>query len=197
MGGLPTWRHVSGPAAILAQSKKYGLQLAQFVPAVPLLTPFRLEATVGLRPGSTWQLQLDQTAPLVSPHAHALGHLSPELAALAEACADDPWQVLPAAEPRHIGADDMCVPDFICQHPQAPPVYVELFHAWHRGPLLRRLQQRQACPDPQLRLGVERKLLQRTDVAQAVAAYGGEARLLPFNGYPSPRRLRALLAATG
>ena len=194
----PRWQlQLSGPAAILAQSKKYGLQLALFVPAVPLLAPYRLEATVCLRPGSSWQLQLDETAPLVSPHGHALGHLPPELAALQSACAGEPWQVQPAAEPRHIGADDMCVPDFVCQHAQAPPVYVELFHGWHRGPLLRRLQQLQACPDAQLRLGVERKLLQRADVVQAVAAYGGESRLLAFNGYPSPRRLRALLAATG
>ena len=183
---------VTGPAAILTGSKKYGLQLATFLPVVPILHTFELHAEVQLRPGKTWQLQLSQTDPLVSWHGRALGQVPALVRALASRFADDAWQLEEDGLPRHVGAADMCVPDLCCHHVSGRRAYVELFHPWHAGPLLARLAQLQVRPDAALLLGIDRALLRRSAVAAAVAA--APACFL-FSGYPTPRALRALLAA--
>ena len=84
---------VEGPGAVLALHKKYGLQLANFLIAVPQLERWQLTADVESK-GRHALLELSDADPLVSPLSNALGWIPPELSTLAEGFADDPaWEV--------------------------------------------------------------------------------------------------------
>ena len=181
---------ISGPAAMFSVQKKYGLQLASFLPVVPVLENFTIEAEIAMRPPATWQLTLQHTHPLVSPHGRALGFIPPEVAHVAGQFVDDDWQLDLDAQARHVGANGMCVPDFIFRHRAGAVIFVELFHRWHQHALKQRIDDLRARPDPQLILGVDKALHQETHV-QALLADDGVA--FAFNSFPSERALRAVL----
>lgn len=182
---------LSGPAAIFAQQKKYGLQLAMFLPAVPLLDTYEMEATVELRRGKPWQLRLDHRAPLVSPYANRLGYLPPELAAWSAAFNDEAWSVVTDTLPRHAGTRDMCMPDFTFQHTSGAAVHVELFHRWHRHALLRRIEGLRSRPDAALLLGVDRTLGRDPAVS---AAMDSTNNVFLFSDMPTQRKMKDILA---
>ena len=70
---------VEGPGAILDMQKKYGLQLATFVTAVPLLKAFRLDAVIELPRRGPLKLSLSNKDPLVTIERAGLGHVPPEI----------------------------------------------------------------------------------------------------------------------
>lgn len=151
---------VEGPGKVLQGSKRYGLQLAEFVAVVPVLPRFRLSAWVKLRGKRPSELVLDEGSGLVSPHDKALGHVPEELVRAAESLADHPdWRLDPDPPPRHVGAKEMCVPDLAFEHRRTGERYdVELFHRWHAAALGRRLEQLATRAETDLILGVDRSL---------------------------------------
>lgn len=183
---------VEGPGAVLAMHKRYGLQLALFLSVVPVLERWELEAPLeGRKRGAV--LVLSQADPLVSPHPSALGHVPEEVAALAQGLEGEEWEVDLTPVPRHTGAVGLCVPDMTVRHrPSGREVALELFHAWHAGPLMRRLEELRSRPDPGLLLGVDRALAREAHERAALEAH---PQVLLFAGMPSPRRVRARVAA--
>lgn len=150
--------HVQGPAKLHASTKKYGLQLAQFFPIVPCFSAWRLRAEVKLGRGAPAMLHLNESAGLVSPYQSGLGHVPPEVQILCEKLEQSGWTVDLSPAPRHIGAKDMCVPDFAISTPGSAPIAVELFHRWHRTALDRRIGLLNEHRDPRIIFGVDRKL---------------------------------------
>ncbi|WP_404369640.1 DUF790 family protein [Corallococcus coralloides] len=182
---------VEGPGAMLALQKKYGLQLASFLSVVPVLERWELSAVLeDARKVST--LQLSHEDPLVSPLPAALGHVPPEVAALAEGFEDEAWELDLTPLPRHTGAAGLCVPDLTFRHRKTgQQVALELFHPWHAAPLSRRLAELRARPDAGLLLGVDRALAKEAAERQALE---GHPQVVLFNGFPSVRKLRERLA---
>ena len=190
---------ITGPAAVLALAKAYGLQLANFLPAVPLLTQYTVEAQVQLRRGNPWRLLLTQDDPLVSPHGQALGHTPAEFTTLVNGFADSAWTLSTEVEPRAVGATGMMVPDLLFQHSGGRHTAVELFHRWHQHSLTQRLAQLATRPDAGVLLGIDRSLLRQEPVAEALAQHAAAVRActFEFTGFPTPRRLLAALNAHG
>lgn len=183
---------VEGPGAMLALQKKYGLQLASFLSVVPALERWELAATVEASRGRHATLVLGHKDPLVSPLPAALGHVPPEVASLAEGFEDAAWELDLTPLPRHVGAAGLCVPDLTFRHRESrQEVALELFHAWHAGPLARRLEELRSRPDAALLLGVDRLLAKETAEREALEAH---PQVVLFNGFPSVRRLRERLA---
>lgn len=151
---------VEGPGKILDGAKRYGLQLAEFVAVVPVLSRFRLSAEVRMRGRGVSLLRLDESAGLVSPHDRALGYVPEPLLRVVESLGEHPdWRVDPDPPPRHVGAKEMCVPDLALEHRRTGVRYdVELFHRWHARAFARRLEQLATRPEAGLILGVERAL---------------------------------------
>ena len=181
---------VEGPGAMLALQKKYGLQLASFLTVVPVLGRWSLsaEVEVGRRRAT---LELDARDPLVSPHPSALGHVPPEVEALAKGFTDEAWELDLTPLPRHVGASGLCVPDLSFRHrATGREVALELFHPWHAGPLARRLGELRARPDPGLLLGVDRVLARDFAEREALEAH---PRVVLFHGFPSAKRIRERL----
>ena len=182
---------VEGPGSMLSLQKKYGLQLASFLSVVPVLERWHLTAAIE-NPRRRVTLVLDEKDPLVSPHGAALGHIPPEVASLAEGFDDADWELDLLPLPRHVGASGLCVPDLTFRHRDTGrEVALELFHAWHAGPLARRLEELRSRPDEGLLLGVDRTLAKDT---QARAELEAHPRVVLFHGFPSAKRLRARLS---
>jgi predicted nuclease of restriction endonuclease-like RecB superfamily len=181
---------VEGPGAILSMQKKYGLQLANFFGAVPLLPRWRLSATVKLPRKAACALELSDEDPLVSPFSGAPGHVPEEVQQFVEGFADDAWTIDTTPEIRPVGVRDVAVPDFVLRHRQSgETVAVELFHRWHRAVLDRRIESLASRPDPGLILGVDRALLD-DELAQRIEA---SERMFTFNAFPSKRALEKVL----
>jgi uncharacterized protein len=182
---------VEGPGAMFDMQKKYGLQLATFLAAVPLLSQFTVEAEVAVPRGATGLLVLDHKDPLRALDRTALGHIPPEIEVGLAALADERWHIDPLPELRHTGALGMCVPDFgLRDSDTGAAVAVELFHRWHRHALLRRLDELAARPDPGLLLGVDLVLVKDEELSARVL---GHPQVFSFNKFPSRRRLQPLL----
>lgn len=181
---------VEGPGRILDGAKRYGLQLAEFVAVVPVLSRFRLTAEVRMRGKRPSLLELDESAGLVSPHEHALGHVPESIARAAEALQDHPdWRLDPDPAPRHVGAKEMCVPDLAFEHRRTGVRYdVELFHRWHAAALGRRLEQLATRPETGLILGVERALRVEDEKLSA-------AKVFRFRDFVRFEQFEALLEA--
>ncbi len=182
---------VEGPGAMFDMQKKYGLQLATFLAAVPLLTNFSLEADVAVPRGAEGVLFLDHKDPLRALDRTALGHVPPEIEVGLAALGDERWIVDPLPELRHTGATGMCVPDFgLRDQTTGQLLVVELFHRWHSSALLRRLGELATRPDPGLALGVDLALLKDEALAARVADH---PQVFTFNKFPARRRLQPLL----
>lgn len=182
---------IEGPAALFDMQKKYGLQLATFLGAVPLLGKYTVEAAVDVPRGARGTLYLDHKDPLVALDQSALGHIPPEIEAGMSALGDERWTVDPLPELRHTGVAGMCVPDFGLRHqPSGQSVAVELFHRWHRHALLRRLDELQTRPDPRFLVGVDLSLVKDAELSTRLQ---GHPQVFTFNKFPSRKRLQPLL----
>ncbi len=182
---------VEGPGAMFDMQKKYGLQLATFLAAVPLLSQFTVEAEVAVPRGATGTLVLDHKEPLRALDRTPLGHIPPEIEVGLAALACERWHIDPLPELRHTGALGMCVPDFgLRDRDSGAAVAVELFHRWHRHALLRRLDELTARPDPGLLLGVDLVLVKDAELSARVL---GHPQVFSFNKFPARRRLQPLL----
>jgi predicted nuclease of restriction endonuclease-like RecB superfamily len=157
--------------------KKYGLQLATFLGAVPLLGKYTVEADIDLPRLARGRLYLDHKDPLVALDATALGHI--------------PAEIDPMPELRHVGASGMCVPDFgLREQASGRTVAVELFHRWHRHALVRRLDELAVRPDPHFFVGVDLALTKDEAIAARV---DGHPQVFTFNKFPSRKKLQPLL----
>lgn len=182
---------IEGPAALFDMQKKYGLQLATFLGAVPLLGKYTVEADIDLPRLARGRLYLDHKDPLVALDATALGHIPAEIEAGMGALGDERWQIDPMPELRHVGVSGMCVPDFgLREQASGRTVAVELFHRWHRHALVRRLDELAVRPDPHFFVGVDLALTKDEAIAARV---DGHPQVFTFNKFPSRKKLQPLL----
>ena len=188
-----TWHmEMTGPADMFEHAKKYGLQLAMFVPVVPLLANYLLEAEVALRPGASWQLKLSQSDPIVSPYNKRLGVMPKELQHIVKTFDDAYWRLDTHAAPLPVGAYDMMLPDFTCIHANGQRVHVELFHRWHRHALTARLRQLKDRPDTRILLGIDKSLAAHVALAESLPCQSAVQTFL-FNAFPNAKKLRERL----
>jgi hypothetical protein len=182
---------VAGPASVLEQSARYGMQLAQWLPALCCAKVWR--ATVHLRlprrhGGSEAALHLDSGLGLPGT-AHALGFVPEDVRAGRDRLASQlaPWRIeeptllpLPGGE---LAAPDLRVVT------ERGEVHVELFHRWHHRPLARRLEQLAAQRLP-LVLGVDRALAKREAAVPLLTGAVFDRHGFLFSEVPIARAVR-------
>ena len=156
---------ISGPASVLDQTSRYGLQLALFLPALAQAKRWRATAEVELPRGTAratgrarGAIELSDELGLIGDSAF-VGYVPEELRELDAQLAaklPDGWrfeepQLLPLA------SGELVVPDLQLRigDQQVP---IELFHRWHGHALRRRLEQLAGGVAPRLVIGVERAL---------------------------------------
>jgi predicted nuclease of restriction endonuclease-like RecB superfamily len=194
-GSAPPLRlTISGPASVLDQASRYGLQLALFLPALACAKRWSAtaEIAVGRHGGGTARLELSDATGLVGDTAF-LGFVPEELrdlgARLAAQCPEwrfsDP-QLLPLPSGELVAADLQIESGGVT-------VAVELFHRWHGHALARRLDQCAAGLLPRLGVGVNRALA-RTAAVKPLLDHPAFARHgFLFSDLPTVRALREVV----
>lgn len=189
---------VDGPGSVLEQSKRYGLQLAEFFPAVCSLRRWRLTAEVewSERPQ---RLELDETSGLVCPY-HNYAAVAPEELRLFERhfreCASS-WSLCEESPFLEGPGGALYFPDFSFRHEEGGEAQLELFHRWHATQLRSRLELAETTALGEgLVLGVDRSLLRDKELAARLESSAWfQAHGFLFRDYPTVERVQKALQA--
>ena len=189
---------VDGPMSLFQQTKKYGLSLASFFPAILHLAEWKLTAEIHLRNRKPKRLVLDQDCGIRPYSGHFLAHIPEEIALFQKLFQqqETSWELLPADEFVVLPGDAYGFPDFVLTHPSGQRIALELFHPWHGGPLTHRLAQLDTLDETPLLIGVDRKLAKDPTIAnelensQYFQHWG-----FTFRDMPSPKAVNERLEA--
>lgn len=177
-----------GPLSLFFQTQKYGLNLANFFPAILLLGSWELEATVSLQPGHTVELRVGSECGISSHYQQLTAYVPEEIEMFARAFTKKKslWSLTQADDFVDLGQGVDCFPDFTLTHTgDGRATALEVFHPWHAKALLKRLTQLESATQPLVILAVARKLLKDELIAQATlqsryfSQWGIEFREMP------------------
>ena len=163
----PLFMQIDGPLSMFLQTQKYGLNLANFFPAVLHQPEWELDATVRIHKNRTYILQLDQSCGIRSHLRQFLAYVPEEIKKLSQQLAKKlpDWTLSSSNDFVHLSGENLCFPDYLLKHISGKKVPLELFHNWHSAPLLNRLSQLDEQKEAPLLIGINRSLLKNTDVA--------------------------------
>jgi len=124
---------LDGPASLFSQSQKYGIRLANFLPALPLCDRWEMTATVLVdeTAGETRQLRLDDTDGLDSHYSTGRrfdSDLEQTLAQKWERATTD-WELLRENDVFDLGYEVM-IPDFAIEHLDGRRAILEIIGFW-------------------------------------------------------------------
>lgn len=165
---------ISGPASILENSTKYGLQLACFFPAVCKMQNWKISCDI-LLGGKARRLLLNSKEELLHVrHMNLHAYVPEEIRIFGTYFQKNVkhWQLTPSPELLHLpGTSRLIFPDFEFQHADGTRFALELFHRWHSAQLEERLPYLDSHPGlwekgPHLLLGVDRHLLKKDGVLE-------------------------------
>lgn len=189
---------LDGPLSILLQTRRYGLQLAMFLPVICAMSRWRIEARIHPPERGSGQLILDQESGLRS-HRQLDGYLPEEFQLFAEQFAREggAWRMEEEIPLLDLGGQEVVIPDFSFRRPRDEAViHLELFHRWHATALQRRLQQEARLTSARLLLGVDRALSREAAVQPLLAASPHFQRHgLVFHEFPPVKRVLKALEA--
>lgn len=195
-GVAPALRlRIDGPASVLAESKRYGLQLACFFPALCALDAWSLDTQVDWK-GHPRRLCLSQASGLVSPYRNFSAYVPEEIRLFHDyfrrTVAD--WRITGETPFLHGGAQEMVFPDLSFSRADGTVCHLELFHRWHAGPLLDRLRLVGDRPALPLIIGVDQALVRDPAVEAALAGSAWfQGRGFVFRDYPTVEKTLACL----
>lgn len=180
--------YVDGPASLFKQTRKYGLQMAMFLPALLRISRWSMEAVLQ-RDGEELSYQLDSQSPLkpLSPTPPAFDSLLEETFARR-------WEKLGTAWvlEREVEIVDLkgtvFVPDFTLRHVDGRIAHVEIMGFWHPDYLRRKLDKLRRAAMPNLIVAVSDRLNVGSDDFREVPG-----PIIFFKGKLEPRQVLAVL----
>lgn len=136
--------HIDGPLSLFSATNKYGLQMANFLPALLLCSDFRLDAELRWGPKrEPRHFHLESADGLVSHYADSGTYAPPELAAFLDRFRQvaPAWDVSESTEVVELGREGVWVPDYKFVHrATGTDVLVEILGFWKRSSLERLLK---------------------------------------------------------
>ncbi|MDS4029277.1 MAG: DUF790 family protein [Candidatus Contendobacter sp.] len=150
--------YVDGPASLFKQTRKYGLQMALFLPALLRVSRWEMEAVLQ-RDGQELSYRLDAQSPL-----KPLTAAPPAYDSLLEESFARRWEKLgtPWTLEREVEIADLkgtvFVPDFALRHPDGRVAHVEIMGFWHPDYLRRKLDKLRRAAMPDLIVAVSERL---------------------------------------
>lgn len=187
---------IDGPLSMFLQTQKYGLNLANFFPAVLHQQEWEMDATVRIHKNRTYILQLDQSCGIRSHLRQFLAYVPEEIEKLGLQLAKKlpDWTLSSSNDFVPLSGENMCFPDYLLKHISGKKVPLELFHNWHSAPLLNRLSQLDAQKEAPLLIGINRSLLKNKDVANKLESSDYFSRFgFLFRDVPTTAMLLPLL----
>lgn len=160
-----------GPLNLFYKTQKYGINLANFFPAVLHQTEWELSAEIQQKNRRKYQLLLDHTCG-IQPYFHHFSAYVPEEIKLFQQTFQEKapgWRIDPAEEFVPLEGEFYCFPDFALTHlGTGLQVAMELFHPWHATQLTRRLALLENEAGEPLIIGVSKVLLKDPLVKETV-----------------------------
>jgi len=187
---------ISGPGAVIDQANRYGLQLANFVPAITALSAWTLVARAPKRGGT---ITLSETDGLRADNkflAYQPEELRDLIGVLGDKCPD--WELDDEPALLTLPGGELVVPDLALAVPERDQrLLIELFHRWHMSALARRVALLESGKAPGLVLGVDRALAKLKDSKPLVERAEATGRAFLFSGYPTATALKRLVKHLG
>jgi predicted nuclease of restriction endonuclease-like RecB superfamily len=158
---------ISGPATILENTKKYGLQLATFFPAVCLLKKWSVKADIEYN-GRIYKLRINQESKLNSHYHNFSAYIPEEITIFHRLFRDKKlsWEIVGETPCFHADNNEVIFPDLSFKHISGTIIHLELFHRWHAGALIKRLDFCTANQNIPLLLGVDNALIKNPETKQ-------------------------------
>ncbi|MBP5638676.1 MAG: DUF790 family protein, partial [Victivallales bacterium] len=186
---------IDGPASVLDQSKRYGMQLGSFFPAVCSLRHWRVWSEVEWKEHRL-NLKLDETSGLVCTY-HNFIAFSPEEIKMFECHFKETssnWKIIEETPFLTDDNNEIFFPDFSFQNAAGVVRHLELFHRWHAKQLMKRLDYCETHPDLPLIIGVDRALLNSSELEEWLNSSAWfNSRGYLFRDYPTvDKTLRTL-----
>lgn len=124
---------LDGPASLFFQSQKYGIRMANFLPALPLCDRWEMTAEIlaDEMSGETRQFPLDYTEKLDSHYSVGTQFDSDVERTLAQKWerANTEWELVREDDVFDLGAEVM-IPDFAIEHPDGRRAILEIIGFW-------------------------------------------------------------------
>lgn len=162
---------VDGPLNLFYKTQKYGMNLANFFPAVLHQAEWEVSAEIQQKNRRKYQLLLDHTCG-IQPYFHHFSAYVPEEIKLFQQAFQEKapgWRIDPAEEFVPLEGEFYCFPDFALTHlGTGLQVAMELFHPWHATHLTHRLTLLENESGEPLIIGVAKALLKDPLVKEAV-----------------------------
>lgn len=182
---------IDGPASILDNSTKYGLQLASFFPAVCSMRTWQVACGLKLRTRN-FRLRLDESSRLVCHYTNFGAYIPEEFKMFQDyfnRTHDRGWTLIPRDAYLKLDGSQLTFPDFRFRSDDGLELDVELFHQWHKTPLKERLEYLEKHPDTPLMLGADRACLKQDDgLKERFAALTGNFLFSSFPGVDNVTR---------
>ncbi|MFZ1324593.1 MAG: DUF790 family protein [Candidatus Contendobacter sp.] len=150
--------YVDGPASLFKQTRKYGLQMAMFLPALLRVSRWAMVAVLH-RDGQELHYQLDSQSPLKPLQAapSAYDSLLEETFARRWEKLNTPWVLEREVEIVDLKGT-VFVPDFALRHSDGRIAHVEIMGFWHPDYLRRKLDKLRRAAMPDLLVAVSERL---------------------------------------
>lgn len=188
--------YIDGPASILENGTKYGLQLAAFFPAVLPLEQWKISCRI--KPGlHELKLNLDSKSNLKGTFGRFSAYIPEEIRMFVnlfrQTSAD--WKIVPDAPPfLRTGGQGFLFPDLSFTDGNRM-IHLELFHKWHESQWKERLAFLEENPDFPMIAGLDRSLFPRKEGGELAIKqhplYG--KKIFLFSGFPGVERVLKLL----
>jgi hypothetical protein len=126
---------LDGPASLFSKSRKYGIRMANFLPALPLCDRWEMEAEIladeSEPTGTTRRFSLDETEGLSSHYTARDDFDSDVERTLARKWdrANTEWELVHEEDVLDLGAEVM-IPDFALEHPDGRRAILEIVGFW-------------------------------------------------------------------
>ncbi len=150
--------YVDGPASLFKQTRKYGLQMAIFLPALLRVSRWEMEAVLR-RDDRDISYRVDSQSPLkpLTAAPPAYDSLLEEHFARRWEKLDTPWILEREVEIVDLKGT-VFVPDFALRHPDGRVAHVEIMGFWHPDYLRRKLDKLRRAAMPNLIVAVSERL---------------------------------------
>jgi len=151
---------IDGPASLFSKSRKYGLQMATFLPAVMALEGWVVRAELDWTKGKTHSFELDTTQGLVSHYKPKGQWVAEEEKRFEKRFADiapEGWSLERRGEVHVLEQGEVLVSDYVITH-EGQEVFVEVVGFWRKAYLERRIEMLRALDGVPLILVVSDRL---------------------------------------
>ena len=163
---------VDGPLNLFYKTKRYGMNLANFFVAVLHQPKWELTAEIQFRNKQRYGLSLDESCGIKPIAQQFLAYIPEDIQLFQTMLRNktDDWQIRPGSQFIPLPGDLYCFPDYQIVHKSSVETAIELFHPWHQGHLIARLNTLAEQMDVSLILGVSKELEKKPLIADALAA---------------------------